>query len=367
MASIVGRLENAAIMLSMMGHFLNNIRYLLQLTIQKKHNVRITRRAREDLSLARSFLSRAHDGVSMNLLTFRAPDIVHIGDASEHGMGAFASHGRAWRLEIPDYLQGRAHINFLEFLTQVISVWIDIIESTSEDEDCILCMGDSTTAMGWLRRSNFKQAEESDIEWEIKQNVARKLATLVLDAKQVLFKQWFKGELNVVADSLSRDLYFLSPKTHENFLNIVAPSQLPQNFQIKAVPEEIYSFIISTLEQLPVKELRLKPQKASELARGNVGILSSIASASSAHLSSMACPNSSQTSSCQPSPKQSGKQLSHQEIVDIWWKERSVPQSHMWHRPSGQTIGTTPDWTETVRLASSSKNKCEDTRIQTEN
>ena len=227
-------------------------------------------------------------------------------------------------------------------------------------------MGDSTTAMGWLRRSNFKQAEESDIEWEIKQNVARKLATLVLDAKQVLFKQWFKGELNVVADSLSRDLYFLSPKTHENFLNIVAPSQLPQNFQIKAVPEEIYSFIISTLEQLPVKEQRLIPRKPSETARGNAGILSWLASTSRTHHSSTACQDSPGISSCPHSVKQSEKPLSHQEITELWWREQSAPPSHMWLRPSGQTTGKTQDWTTTVRLASYSKSNSEVTRMTTE-
>ena len=41
---------------------------------------------------------------------------VHICDASEHGLGGFASHGRAWRFELPTELSGRVHINLLEFL-----------------------------------------------------------------------------------------------------------------------------------------------------------------------------------------------------------------------------------------------------------
>ena len=64
----------------------------------------------------------------MNLLTFRKPDIIYIGDASEHGLGGYASHGRAWTYVIPQHLQGRAHINLLEFLVVVISIWIDILE-----------------------------------------------------------------------------------------------------------------------------------------------------------------------------------------------------------------------------------------------
>ena len=41
----------------------------------------------------------------MNLLVFQKPDIVYIGDASEHGLGSYASHGRAWTLEIPNELR----------------------------------------------------------------------------------------------------------------------------------------------------------------------------------------------------------------------------------------------------------------------
>ena len=179
LASIIGCLENIATIMPMMGHFFNNIRFLQAKADTKGHNVSLTRRAKEDLILCLKFIHQAKQGISMNLLTFRSPNIVHIGDASEHGLESFASHGRAWRFIIPEELRGQAHINLLEFLTQVISVWIDILEKKSSQEDCILCMGDSTSAIGWLRRSNFRAKDENDVEWEVKQNVARKLATIV--------------------------------------------------------------------------------------------------------------------------------------------------------------------------------------------
>ena len=366
LASVLGRLENVAIIVSMLGHFLNNIRHLQLKAERKQHNVMIGSRVKEDLRLARCFLSRAQQGISMNLLTFREPTIVHIGDASEHGLGAFASHGRAWRYLIPEHLRGRAHINLLEFLTQLISVWIDILENKTSKEDCILCMGDSTAAMGWLRRSNLRETDEDDKDWEVKQQVARKLANLVLDSGTVLYKQWFAGKLNVVADSLSRDLYYLSPNTHKQFLHLVASPQLPANFVIKAVPTEICSFITLMLEQLPVKKLRLSPQKPSEIALGNVGILSSLASGYTMHCSSMGCPDFNKTSSCQLSDKQSEKLLSHQQIMDSWWKEQSHPPCHMWHRPLGQATGLTQDWTETTKLASFFKSNAEVTRMKTD-
>ena len=364
LGTIVGRLENVAIIISMMGHFLNNIEHLLTKLRRKKKNykMKISQRVRDDLSLSLLFLDRAHEGINMNLIVFRRPSIIHIGDASEHGMGAFASHGRAWRYLIPDHLRGRAHINLLEFLTQLISIWIDVIEKRSHPLDCILCMGDSTSAMGWLRRSNFKETNEDDNEWLVKQQVARKVASLVLQSDTMLYHQWFKGEQNVVADSLSRDLYYLNMKSHEQFLHSVAPSQLPSNFHIKAVPAEICSFIISILEQLPVKKLRLIPQKPSEIALGNVGILSSLALGSKNTPTSKGCQNLPKISSSQHSPKQSEKPLSHQEITNFWWKQQSSPPSHMWHRPSGQTIGQTQDWTETVKLASSCKSNSEVTK-----
>ena len=59
----------------------------------------------------------------MNNITFRAPTKIYINDASEHGLGGFATHGRAWAWNIPKKLQGRAHINLLEFLSQLISIW----------------------------------------------------------------------------------------------------------------------------------------------------------------------------------------------------------------------------------------------------
>jgi hypothetical protein len=351
--SILGRLENVAGINCMLGHFLNNIRSLQLKADRSGHNVKVTDQARKDLSLAQKFLHQAHLGFSMNLVTFRKPDIYYIGDASEHGLGGFATHGRAWRWEIPEDLRGRAHINLLEFITQVVCIWIDILEGAVSKHDCLLGLGDSTSAMGWLRRSNFREKQEGDTDWIAKQQVARQLAHLVIDSETVLYKQWFRGEDNVVADSLSRDLHFLSPSTHEKFLHLTVSPQLPDNFSIRPVPEEISCFIMSTLQLLPVKQQRLLPQKPSDLARGNIGILSSLASGSKSPLSSGVLTSSNKTSSCPPLPKLSEKVLSLHDLTNIWWREQSTPPSHMWHRPSGQTTGRTPDWTKMEGCASS--------------
>jgi hypothetical protein len=359
LSSLLGRLEHIAVVIPMFAHYLNNIRALQILAENAKHNVRINQRVKKDLTLSLAFLEKAHLGVSMNLMTFRAPNQIYINDASEHGLGGFATHGRAWRWHIPPSLQGRAHINLLEFMAQLISIWIDIIEEVTRPHDCLLGMGDSTAAMGWLRRSNFRQKFETDTEWLVKQDIARKVAELVLQADAVLYRQWFKGEDNVVADSLSRDCFFLPPKAHEKFLAHTIPSQLPQNFSIRPVPAEIVSFISSMLARLPVQQLRCKPQKPSELARLETGALSLIVSASKNQYTSTNSPSSSGTYSWQPTHKLCEKHPSLSDLENIWWKAQSVPPSHMWLRPSGQTTGRTRDWTRMARCASSSKNSSE--------
>ena len=131
--SVLGRLENVAIILRMFAHFLNNIRALQIKAAKTGHNVSITGSAKEDMKLARLFLKRAYKGVSLNTMVFRKPDHTYVGDASEHGLGGFAlNHGGAWRYEMPAPLQGRAHINLLEFLVQLINIWIDIINNKSD-------------------------------------------------------------------------------------------------------------------------------------------------------------------------------------------------------------------------------------------
>ena len=86
-------------------------------------------------------------------MTFRCPTKICINDASEHGLGGFATqHGQAWSWQIPQNLQGRAHINLLEFLSQLVSIWINIIEERTKPLDSILAMGDKTASMGCLRQ-----------------------------------------------------------------------------------------------------------------------------------------------------------------------------------------------------------------------
>ena len=120
-------------------------------------------------------------------------------------------------------MSNRVHINILKYLAQIISIWIDRIEGMTQPENCLLSIGNNTSALGWMRRSNFRQSDDTDTSWKVKQQLGRKLANLVLDSDTVLYKQWLKGKDNVVADSLSRDNYFMNANTHSLFLQSTVP------------------------------------------------------------------------------------------------------------------------------------------------
>ena len=189
-------------------------------------------------------------------------------------------------------------------------------------------------------------------EWKAKQQVAQHLAMLNLSLKTMLYRQWFPGKENVVADSLSHDVYFMSPLTHTAFLKLVIPEQLPKNFQIQPLPTRICSFITSLLQHVSVQQQRLKAQRPSKLAHGQRGALSSIALALRTHHTLKDVIDSNKISCFQRLNKLSGLGPSLQDIVEHWWKGQSVPQSHMWHRPSGQVTAQTPDWTRMEKCVS---------------
>ena len=315
-----------------------------------------------DLELALKFIEKANSGLSLNTLVFCKPSRIYIVDACKHGFGGWCADGSAWCLVIPKHLRNRAHINLLEFMAHVIPIWMDIMEGRISNQDCVLVKGDSWTTSGWLRRSNFRETDKSTVDWMAKKEVGRKLANLVLEAEAVLYRQWMAGEFNVIADSLSRDSLFLNPDSHKFFLETLLPFQLPDYFHLKVVPQEIVSFISSTLALLPENEQRWKEPRPSEILLGSVGKDFCQKSECKSIYSLKECLHSRKTSCSALSHKLLEKLPSLQETLTSWSKAQCLPPSHMWHRPSGQTTGKITDWTQMVRCASSSTNNVEDTR-----
>ena len=75
--SILGRLENVAIILVMLGHFLNNIRSLQIKAAKSQHNQKLTKNAIAEFHLGQTFLKNLHQGVSMNNIVFRKTNCIY--------------------------------------------------------------------------------------------------------------------------------------------------------------------------------------------------------------------------------------------------------------------------------------------------
>jgi hypothetical protein len=74
------------------------------------------------------------------------------------------------------------YFNLLEFLAAVITPWIDILNDRLTAGDCAISMTDSTTAEGWMQKSNFVESNESPVQAAVRVQAARKYATIFMDA-----------------------------------------------------------------------------------------------------------------------------------------------------------------------------------------
>ena len=118
----------------------------------------------------------------MNQLTIRKPSKICWSDSCPFGIGGFLLSGRVWRIRIPDsspiYGLDIAN-NVLEFLGMMVPIWLVLLEceETGSEQDCILALGDNTSAIGWLYKSG-KLPFDSPY-YKAVQLIARKLARLV--------------------------------------------------------------------------------------------------------------------------------------------------------------------------------------------
>jgi hypothetical protein len=109
----------------------------------------------------------------------------------------------------------------------------------------LLAQTDSTSAAGWLRKSNF----DADIQ-PLQLVIAREMATLVMAGGFGLYSQWFPGDQNDVADSLSRDTD-LPLNTLTQLILSSVPHQVPPGFAISPLPPKLCSQLETWLLKLP--------------------------------------------------------------------------------------------------------------------
>jgi hypothetical protein len=109
--------------------------------------------------------------------------------------------------------------NFTRIIAALVAIWIDSLHGALYAKSCILSQTDIMSAAGWLKKSNFTDSTDEIVQL----TMARKLASIVLDASSSLYSQWFPGKHNDVSDACSRDFH-LSDNELTNLILISVPN-----------------------------------------------------------------------------------------------------------------------------------------------
>jgi hypothetical protein len=332
----------------------------------KKYRVtRLTEEERHDLRLLRHLLAAARRGISLNNLVSRKPDHIGRSDAYEKGIGGYdLTSGRAWRLAIPTDCQHTKSQNFLEYLACLTQLLCMLTESDWKPGDCFLSVGDNTSALGWIRKSNFKPEEIAEQATHLA--LARHVTTVLTDLDVIQCGQWLPGSDNGVADVLSRD----HETTDAELTQLIVksyPSQTPSGFQISPLPPEITSWALYWVRH--THEMTESPPIPLQRAtRGGSGGSNSSTTVNSRTTSSFASsPNTNGTSYSEPShtePATTSGPCPRRDMI-TWLREHAVPPSTQYARPSSQPVGTIPARTRTANLRLFYVDKSKDTKITT--
>jgi hypothetical protein len=200
--------------------------------------------------------------------------------------------------------------NLLEFIGMVVNVWIECIDSADAHE-CILALGDNTSAIGWLFSTSKFPANSPSHRAHLV--AARQLSRVLIDTDHCLASQHIKGELNTVADLLSfsgssrgkpHPIAFDDPpddiltlRFHTHFA-----SQIPENFKISPLPRKILSWIVMVLRtHESYLTLARRAQTKPTTDAGDDGSASAPKPVSGLTLSSILYPSKRKTSSAEPS------------------------------------------------------------------
>jgi hypothetical protein len=339
----IGRLNHAGFIIPLARHFLSRLRTAL-FAAQHRRWTTLRQPQQDDLRLWLRFLRSAHDGISLNLISCRRPTRLLRTDACLHGIGGYSLNtGTAWRWELPLNLRDRATLNTLEFLSSYVGIYLEREYGNVEPLEVLLAQTDSTSAAGWLRKSNF----DADIQ-PLHLVIAREMATLVMEGGFGLYSQWFPGDQNDVADSLSRDTD-LHPDTLTQLLLSSCPDQVPPGFAIYPLPPELCLQLETWLHKQPKQMPSPSPPLRSKLRTGETTYSSSTTSSSTPTPSSPHSSLGSNTESSAPLQPPTALAASAQNTILqtalLSALKQSEPPSTLWLRPSGLTTIAAPSMT----------------------
>jgi hypothetical protein len=205
---------------------------------------------------------------------------------------------------IPEKLCILVTLNTLEYVAGYVGCWMEFHETDVAELEVILCQGDSTSAAGWNRKSNFDEEIQS-----LQLEIAMALATMFMEHNTGLYSQWFRGDWNDVSDSCSRDHHLSEQELTELLLSTV-PNQVLMDFAfVPLPPAELVSKLMTWLLKLPKVKQSPKRPLQSKMATGATTSSTSMTSNSSTTLSS-------QSSTLKSNNKSLGPSLLHIAMVD---------------------------------------------------
>ena len=164
-----------------------------------------------------------------------------------------------------------------------------------------------------------------------------------MEHDSTVYSQWFQGVLNEIADSRSRD-HHLSDSELLNLLHSCVPEQIPSNFRICPLPQDIVSKIMTWLLNLPPSTQSPKEPQQSKLATGATGKptskpLSSMMTPSSPPFHEEINTNWSLVSPLPSEPMMSNPTPVHQQLLHQYLAQSVMPLTWLL-RPIGLTTSS---------------------------
>ena len=339
--SLNGKLNHMCFIIPDARHFMNNLRKMEYLA-RFKPKIKLSHGAMEDLRLWLSFIESAEEGISINRVVFRKPTIVTYSDASEAGIGGYCPKNRvAWRHRFTEEENKAFTLNCKEYLASAIDMDFQLeLDPDPAPFPCILNETDSTTAMGWIRKSNH-DPEEAPVHGAI----SRFHATNMLKKKACNFSQHLPGNENIVADSFSRDFH-LSDDQIVTMLTSLHPSLNASHIKVQELPQKYTSMIASLAQQWPGKKESPKEPIKSTIAAGVAGWTSSNGSTSRMIPTwKESFPTNVYASAALSCMQYDGETSGRPQCRG----GRHERPSSMWRRSSHQVVGTAPSSTHAAR------------------
>ena len=324
---------------------------------------------RTDLEMWIKLLDRAHEGESMNLLTCRVPTNVVIADSCPYGMGGFSLRtGKAWHVALDPEIYAMAHEaedlvedeatgeadpklsnNLFEFICQVVTIWQECLDDALPTDACVLGLSDSSSATGWMHRSSFGANKPNH------QRVSARLTELTLQHRFAIHSEHIPGRQNVVTDMLSRT-FDCCDKDLTSRIHSLFPNQIPRNFRVCELPNEIKSWISSVAPRLQEYSLdeSNRPTKL-KTGHGDDGLNTSDSLTSKTTPFWIASrPFERDHRSSEPTSSDCETELGAAQLQGLFERQLSKRPLATWHRGSGISTGQAPATSRTATASTPS-------------